>query len=68
MEWLKRNKIMDRTKWHKWFAWYPVTVETYDDYSNKKVWLEYVWRLGILECGMDGQCDMGYEYMEIERN
>jgi hypothetical protein len=34
-----RWKNADKTSWHKWFAWYPVTID-----GNEKVWLETVER------------------------
>lgn len=34
----KINKI-DKTKWQRWFAWYPVVTE--DGYD---VWFEWIWR------------------------
>ena len=35
-------------KWHKWFAWFPVTVLDSPDYK-KLAWLEVVERCGKLE-------------------
>jgi hypothetical protein len=39
-----------KTKWHKVFAWFPVTVHSGTDSSTgkeQKVWLEYIWRKRI---------------------
>lgn len=32
------NKWKASFKWHKWFAWYPVSD------GNTLVWLDYIWR------------------------
>lgn len=33
--------VIDRGKWHKWFAWYPVRIS-----ATEIAWLEYVERKG----------------------
>lgn len=39
MKWqIKKRK--DKRNWHKWFAWFPITVQ------DNRVWLEYVLRQG----------------------
>ena len=39
MRWPKHQKRWSRvTDWHKWFAWYPVTI------GDTRVWLEVVSR------------------------
>jgi len=38
-------KRQDKTKWHDWFAWYPVKVECdEEEYTHKVLWLETVQR------------------------
>lgn len=41
MKWVSRQYLWGQkvTKWHDWFAWYPVSVE-----NNKVAWLETVQR------------------------
>lgn len=52
MEWAKKNRWVIRdekiTKWHTWFAWYPVLMGYSDEtHSWKMVWLKKIERLGI---------------------
>ena len=66
MQWFtartSENKNYERKKWHLWFAWRPVTVDTYQPEGVKKVaWLEWVWRCGELSCGWDS-CNWFYIY------
>ena len=42
MEWLFRNKGIERAKWHKWFAWYPVCVYRNPNRDKKYVWLKII--------------------------
>lgn len=42
MQWEKQ--IYAERKWHKWFAWYPVSI------GNRRYWLEYVERLKHSSC------------------
>lgn len=35
------KRVKKNSKWHRWFAWWPVKIS-----SNKKVWLERVYRSG----------------------
>jgi len=42
--WLQRKAAKE--KWHRWFAWRPVTVKSYDCR-----WLEYVERSGTFFYG-----------------
>ena len=39
MKWIKKNQ----EKWHKWFAWYPVTVHDIDG-QDYRVWLQTIER------------------------
>jgi len=43
---LYRRKRKER--WHNWFAWFPVTLEVYQDGSKVKAWLTTVQRKGTL--------------------
>jgi hypothetical protein len=49
MEWINgltseaRRALKER--WHKWFAWYPITIEINNESHKVKLWLEYVERL-----------------------
>ena len=40
-------------KWHKWFAWHPVTVHSKTGKSSGTVWLQTVWRRAS-EASWDG--------------
>lgn len=42
----KRNSKEEKTKWHLWFAWFPVVVDYTPDGDMVKVWFEYVYRCG----------------------
>lgn len=43
MKWYKRNKLIEKCNWYKWFAWYPVNVEVTSDGDKKYIWWEWVW-------------------------
>lgn len=45
-----------RTRWHKWFAWYPV--ELFDEW----VWLETIWRKGERYGGGFGETIWIWQY------
>ena len=59
------TKIEYYTSWHKWFAWYPITI--FERNGRKvKLWLEYIERKGRI-C-MGGIYESNYyewEYREI---
>ena len=38
------------TNWHKWFAWYPITIFERNE-RKVKLWLEYVERKGRIVSG-----------------
>lgn len=41
------NEKYEKTRWHRWFAWYPVTVKEFDPEGVAiRCWLETVWRCG----------------------
>jgi hypothetical protein len=40
----KQRRIVDKSRWHKWFAWRPVRV----DYNDVR-WLEFVFRKGSFD-------------------
>lgn len=50
MQWLngvtREVKIHRREKWHKWFAWRPITVYRINNEHKFKVWLEVIERKG----------------------
>ena len=57
MKWASAESI-DRYKWHRWFAWYPV------ECGGAWVWLEWVETRRL--AAMVGTGDMdGVEYREI---
>ena len=39
-----RPGYIENTKWHVWFAWYPVTVNKTPDGDHRRVWLSFVLR------------------------
>ena len=46
------KKIKEITKWHDWFAWYPIIIDIKNGY--KIVWLEKVSRKAhYFECNPD---------------
>lgn len=65
MWWIKPNKIEEKERWHKWFAWHPVEVYTYPDGAKKIIWLQYVWRCGEAIRSFDGVF-WEWEYKEIK--
>lgn len=55
IKWRNIDAIIDyRTKWHRWFAWYPVRI---DDY--RLAWLCFVKRKG--SCSYVG-CNIKWSY------
>ena len=38
-------------KWHRWFAWFPVTGANCPNGSKIKVWLQWIFRKGTLRYG-----------------
>jgi len=71
MKWITKNTIQykhnTKLNWHKWFAWFPVTVKQYADGSAKKVWLEYVMRKGDMYDTHGWIIKWDYVYREIEK-
>ncbi len=57
----EEEKINRKQEWHKWFAWYPVTVRVTEDKHKIKCWLETVQRKGCLY----GFGTWSWEYKEI---
>ncbi len=51
MQWVKNKQKSDRSEWHLWFAWWPVSVITYKDGNEKVVWFEKVLRRLVLRDG-----------------
>jgi len=57
MFWIRINNYIEKSKWHRWFAWYPVKIRNYyKDGNHKVIWLEYIERQ---EC-RDYVCPEGY--------
>lgn len=54
MFYYKRNTVQEKETWHKWFAWFPVTVSITPDNDEKKVWWQWVYRCGKLHYRIDG--------------
>jgi len=65
MWYIKFNKNQEKERWHRYFAWYPVTVYKYPDGSRKKIWLETVERCGAYNCDWP-DCCWEWEYREIK--
>jgi hypothetical protein len=43
MKWSDKNK----REWHRWFAWYPVTLISPDTGAHVTFWLHDVWRVRV---------------------
>jgi len=41
-----RLKYTRKSEWHKWFAWYPVTIKLTEEKRKVKIWLETIERKG----------------------
>ena len=73
MEWVNgltyEAKIARKEQWHKWFAWYPVTIEIVGNIKteqrHRKAWWQVVERKGKFHPGW--HCDdwWTYEYRSI---
>ena len=37
----------DKRDWHRWFAWYPVTLVSPDTGAHVTFWLHDVWRVRV---------------------
>ncbi len=60
-----RKERTPKTEWHKWFAWYPVTIGETDDGNRKvNVWWQYVYRKGTFIVGFDYGGWWAWEYKE----
>jgi hypothetical protein len=57
-------KIRRKEQWHKWFAWYPVTVEITSEGRQIKAWLQHIMRKGT-HFGSSWEQWWTYEYKEI---
>ena len=49
-------KKREREQWHTWFAWRPVTVKSFADGVEEKVWLKTVLRCGKYQCDYGDGC------------
>lgn len=62
-----RNKMLEKCRWHKWFAWYPVTVSITPDKDRIRVWGQYVCRCGKVRWGEAGTY-LEYQYkLEMDK-
>lgn len=68
MEWISLKtweyRRQARGCWHKWFAWYPVTIHTFPDGAEKVVWLAGILRRGEWWSNW-GDSGWIYEYKEL---
>ena len=73
MKWINGETYISKKirleKWHKWFAWYPITINHIDcedgKIRNVKIWLETVMRKGTSHC-CEGLSCWSYEYKEVK--
>lgn len=57
----RREKFATKERWHDWFAWRPVRLET-----KQCVWLEPIQRKGDFHCwGADSRWTFEYRLKEI---
>ncbi|CAB4140860.1 hypothetical protein UFOVP395_195 [uncultured Caudovirales phage] len=61
MRWNRR----DIDGWHRWFAWYPVTIKDTDLGTVETVWFEKIERRALPHAGPN---DPPYEYRNIDRS
>ena len=54
MFYYKRNTENEKSRWHEWFAWHPVTVEITPDGDQKCIGWEWVYRCGKLSRPIEG--------------
>jgi hypothetical protein len=71
MKWIngldKDEKISRKQEWHRWFAWFPVTVDLTNDGHKIKIWLGYVERKGVYNHYRPLFDDFyTYEYREVK--
>jgi len=62
---LFNERIKRKEAWHRWFAWYPVTVGEQGKHKIK-VWLSFVERKGICFHNYTHILDWYYDYREIK--
>lgn len=67
MIWISSKIQNFKSHWHRWFAWYPVTLKVYPYGSKKKVWLQTILRKGIgTHQDLDGKVTTWhFEYKEL---
>jgi len=51
LTWKAKKELKEN--WHRWFAWYPITIATSDDRRMMKCWLETTYRRGTYH----GDCE-----------
>ena len=68
MQWISNRtweyERQQKKCWHLWFAWYPITINTYPDGAKMKIWFKTVLRKGTLHSCWDG-CYWTYEYKSL---
>lgn len=71
MKWVssitKEHKDNMKKTWHRWFAWYPVTIAVNLHNRKVKVWLEWVERKGRINYASASFPDWYFEYREITK-
>jgi len=70
MKWIARCRLKERENhkktWHRYFAWFPVTIGKTPDGHKCKVWWDWVERKGLyMGCGWD-EGYWAYKYRMIK--
>jgi hypothetical protein len=64
---LREERIRKKEEWHKWFAWFPVTVGI-EGKHKVKVWLSFVQRRGKCFYHRDGIYNWVFDYKETQHD
>lgn len=68
MRWsIKSKQCIDKSVWHKWFAWHPVCIRHHAGGGRDMVWWEQVNRKGKYIGGKDGW-DYKYKLLNQEKS
>jgi len=70
MKWIRKtleSKKIEKEQWHKWFAWFPVTIYFYKNNCVIRCWLEKVERVGYWYETGSGKGFFDYTYREITK-
>ena len=65
MIYYKHDRTKEKQSWHKWFAWYPVTISRTPDGDERKVWLQSVLRCGISYYNLVTGWHWSWKYKEM---